>query len=118
MQLQRLFLRRDAVALLLELALLVEHALHPGRKFFGGGERQAALLAQLLELLEGFQPARGQPGELRDIAAQLGALMLEAGAALIHLRLLITQLFLTGALGFEEDLQLVLAGDQLARGLL
>ncbi|MNG96468.1 hypothetical protein D3C79_555370 [compost metagenome] len=118
LQLQRLFLRRDAVALLLELALLVEHALHPGRKFFGGGERQAALLAQLLELLEGFQPARGQPGELRDIAAQLGALMLEAGAALIHLRLLITQLFLTGALGFEEDLQLVLAGDQLARGLL
>lgn len=73
MQLQRLFLRRDAVALLLELALLVEHALHAGRKFFGGGERQPTLLAQLLEFFKGFQPARGQLGQLRDIAAKLGA---------------------------------------------
>ncbi len=118
LQLQRLFLRRDAVALLLELALLVEHALHAGRKLFGGGERQPTLLAQLLELLEGFQPARGKLGQLRDIAAELSALMLEAGAALIDFSLLLGQLLLTGALGLKKQLQLVLARDQLARGLL
>ncbi len=118
MQLQRLFLRSDAVALLLELALLVEHCLHTGRKLFGGSQRQTALLAQLLEFFKGFEPARSQFGELRNIAAQLGALMLEAGAALVHLRLLLGELLLTGALGFEEDLQLIAAGNQLARGLL
>ena len=41
--------------------------------------------------------------------------MLEAGAVLVDLGLLLGQLLLTGALGFEEDLQLVLAGDQLTR---
>ena len=44
--------------------------------------------------------------------------MLEAGAALVHLRLLLGQLLLTSALGFEENLQLITAGNQLARGLL
>ena len=36
---------------------------------------------------------RGASGQLRDIAAELGALMLEAGAALVDFRLLLTRLF-------------------------
>lgn len=118
MQLQRLFLRRDAIALLLELPLLVEHGLHAGRERFGGGERQSTLLAQLLKLFKGFEPARSQPGQLADIAAQLDALMLKAGAALVDFRLLLGELLLTSTLSFEENLQLVLARNLLARGLL
>ncbi|MNK69923.1 hypothetical protein D3C87_893320 [compost metagenome] len=118
MQLQGLLLALDAVALLLELPLLVEHALHTGREFLGGGEGQSALLAQLFELLERLEPARRQPGQLCDIATELDALMLQAGAALVRLRLLIGELLLTVALCLKKQLQLVLARDQLARGLM